>query len=393
MSAPAKHDEKHDAHAHAAAPAAATPASAPPVHVPSKLPDKIVAMGFLAEKAPCVRYEYPPKPMALHDVDFYVTYNGVCATDMHMIDNDWKMSRYPLVPGHEVIGRVIAVGAGVKDFKVGDVVGLGCLAQKCDKPTCGQCSKGRDNLCPERAFTYFGNTKDETGEHVHHGGFSSFIRTDEKGLFKIPAGYSEAHAGPLMCAGITVSAPMYEFCNNSFDGRGKKIGILGIGGLGHLAVKFAAKMGFDKVTAISRTEDKLPLAMSCGATHYISSGSEEQMKAAAGSLDMLLVCQSGGSFDVDRFLPLLAPYGHLHFVGVLDGPVKVNLMPMVFSRLTISASPIGSGGQMRAMLEFAAKHDIKPIIEVFPHSKADEALAKVRDSSIRFRAVLKNDLA
>ena len=355
----------------------------------AQIPDKIVAMAALSAKQPVERYEYPVKPRAKLDVDIAVTYNGVCASDVHMIDNDWAMSRYPLVPGHEVVGRVLAVGEAVTDLKVGDVVGLGCLAQKCDH--CEWCDRKLDNLCPERRFTYFATTVDETGEHVHHGGFSSFIRTDARGLFKIPEGYSEAHAGPLMCAGITVGAPLYEFCGNSFNGAGKRIAVVGLGGLGHLAVQFAAKMGAE-VTVVSRGEAKKSFATELGAQRFVDSENAEQMKAAAASVDLLLVCVSGGRFDVMSYIGLLRPYGHIHFVGVPEEDLKFSVMPLLFNRLTLSASPIGSSEQMRAMLAFAAKHKIEPIIEVFPHSKANEAIQKVRDNTIRFRAVLKNDL-
>jgi len=282
------------------------------------------------------------------------------------------------------------VGSDVTTLKVGDVVGLGCLAQACKK--CEWCVAKLDNLCHERVFTYFANTKDETGEHVHHGGFSSFLRTDEYGLFKIPTGYSEAHAGPLMCAGITVGAPLYEFAKNSFDAKGKKIGIVGLGGLGHLAVMFSSKMGAE-TTVISRGEDKKVFATELGATRFIDSTNAEQMKTATASLDLLLVCISGGSFDVNQYVGLMRPYGTVHFVGVPEKDLQFNIMPFIFGRLTLSGSPIGSADQMRAMLAFAAANDIKPIIEVFPHSKANDAIQKVRDNTIRFRAVLQNDLA
>ena len=154
--------------------------------MPDKIPEQIASMAALEPKAKLQDYNYPPKPLAKLDADIRVTHTGVCATDVHMIDNDWGLSRYPLVPGHEVVGHVIAVGSSVKDLKVGDVVGLGALAQACGE--CEYCKDGIDNLCPNRKFTYFENTVDETGEHVHHGGFSSYLRTDSRFLFKIPEG-------------------------------------------------------------------------------------------------------------------------------------------------------------------------------------------------------------
>jgi uncharacterized zinc-type alcohol dehydrogenase-like protein len=354
-----------------------------------QIPDQITAMAAMEARAPVQDYRYPPKPLARLDADIRVTYTGVCATDVHMIDNDWDLSRYPLVPGHEVVGHVIAVGAGVTHLEVGDVVGLGALAQACGH--CENCEAGIDNLCPERKFTYFENTVDETGEHVHHGGFSAYLRTDARYLFKVPDGYGEEYVGPLMCGGLTVAAPLYEFAGNSWNLEGKRVGIVGIGGLGHMAIQFASKMGADTV-AISRGTDKKPFCEELGATGYIASSAAKDMAANAGTLDYLLFCVSGGTMDINHYVGLMRPYGVLHFVGVPDEVVNFSLMPLMFGRLTLSSSPIGSSNQMRAMLEFAAANDIKPIIEEFTHRTANEAMQKVRDGTIRFRAVLRNDL-
>ena len=358
-------------------------------NMPDQIPDQISAMAALEEKAKVENYSYPPKPLAKLDADVRVTYTGVCATDMHMIDNDWGLSRYPLVPGHEVVGHVIGVGSGVEDLKVGDVVGLGAQAQACGE--CEFCEEGLDNLCPHRKFTYFENTIDETGEHVHHGGFSSYLRTDSRYLFKVPEGYGEKYVGPLMCGGLTVAAPLYEFAGNTWDLKGKRIGIVGIGGLGHMAIQFASKMGAETY-AVSRGTGKKAFCENLGATGFIDSSDSEAMTAHAGKLHYLLFCVSGGVMDINHYAGLMRPYGVLHFVGVPERVDNFNLMPLMFSRLTLSSSPIGSSGQMRAMLDFAAANDIKPIIEEFTHKSANEAIDKIRDGSIRFRAVLQNDL-
>lgn len=354
-----------------------------------QIPEQIASMAALEEKAQVEPYAYPPKPLAKLDADIRVTYTGVCATDMHMIDNDWGLSRYPLVPGHEVVGHVIAVGSDVTHLKVGDVVGLGAQAQACGE--CENCKAGIDNLCPYRKFTYMENTVDETGEHVHHGGFSSYLRTDSRYLFKVPDGYGEEFVGPLMCGGLTVAAPLYEFAGDSWDLKGKRVGIVGIGGLGHMAIQFAARMGAETV-AVSRGTKKKEFCDELGATGFIDSSCKDEMTANAGSLHYLLFCVSGGSIDLNQYVGLMRPYGVMHFVGVPDQVENFTLMPMMFQRLTLSSSPIGSSNQMRAMLEFAAANDIKPIIEEFTHKTANEAIEKIRDGSIRFRAVLKNDL-
>lgn len=355
---------------------------------PKQLPEEIKAMAYLEKGGQAQPHSYKPKPMGKHDVDFVVTYNGVCGTDKHMVYDDWGMSRYPLIPGHEVVGHVINVGSEVKDIAVGDVVGLGAQAQQCGE--CEWCNKGRGNLCPKMAFTYFGNIKDETGEHPHHGGYSSFLRTDGRLVFKIPKEIEEKHAGPIMCAGLTVSTPLFEWANGT-EAKGKRVGIVGIGGLGHLAIQYAAKMGAETV-ALSRSDKKKSFATELGASEYLDTSDEEAMKKMAKSLDMLLVCISGGEFDVEQYAPLMRPYGVIHFCGVPEEPLKFSVQPLMFSRLTISSAPIGSSEQMKTCLEFTAKHGIKPIIEEFPHSKANDAMAKIKDGSIRFRAVLKNDL-
>ena len=357
--------------------------------MPERIPEQIASMAALEAKAQVKDYKYPPKPEAKLDADIRVTYTGVCASDIHMIDNDWGLSRYPLVPGHEVVGQVIGVGANVTNLKVGDIVGLGAQAQACGE--CENCKDGIDNLCVNRKFTYFENTVDETGEHVHHGGFSSYLRTDSRFLFKIPEGYEEKYVGPLMCGGLTVATPLYEFAGQKWDLNGKRVGIVGIGGLGHMAIQFAAKMGAETF-AVSRSSSKKKFCTELGATGFINSSDSEEMAANAGKLHYLLFCVSGGVMDINKYVGLMRPYGILHFVGVPDRFENFGLMPLIFNRLTVSGSPIGSSSQMRAMLKFAAENEIKPIIEEFTHKTANDAIKKIRDGTIRFRAVLKNDL-
>ncbi len=354
-----------------------------------QIPGQIPAMAALEAKAKLQGYQYPPKPLAKLDADIRVTYTGVCATDLHMIDNNWGLARYPLVPGHEVVGHVIAVGSAVKDLKPGDVVGLGAQAQACGE--CENCRDGIDNLCPARKFTYFENTVDETGEHVHHGGFSSYLRTDSRYLFKIPEGYGEKYVGPLMCGGLTVAAPLYDFAGGTWDLKGKRIGIVGIGGLGHMAIQFASKMGAETF-AVSRGTGKKPFCEKLGATGFIDSTDKESMAAHAGKLHYLLFCTSGGAMDINLYVGLMRPYGILHFVGVPGTFENFSVLPLLFGRLSLSGSPIGSSSQMREMLKFAAENDIKPIIEEFTHKTANDAIQKLRDGTMRFRGVLKNDL-
>ena len=194
-----------------------------------------------------------------------------------------------------------------------------------------------------------------------------------------------------MCGGLTVAAPLYEYAGSKWDLEGRRVGIVGIGGLGHMAIQFAAKMGAETY-AVSRGTAKKAFCEELGATGFIDSSDSESMAAHAGKLHYLLFCVSGGVMDINHYVGLMRPYGVMHFVGVPEKVENFNLMPLMFGRLTLSSSPIGSSGQMREMLKFAAEHDIKPIIEEFTHKSANEAMRKIRDGSIRFRAVLKNDL-
>jgi len=353
------------------------------------IPEDIKAMGATQPGDTVELLTYKVKPMGKNDVDIKVLYNGVCASDLHMIRNSWKLSRYPLIPGHEVIGSIIAVGTDVKGLKIGDTVGLGCIAKACGD--CEWCDKDLDNVCPKIAFTYFGDVTDETGSHPHHGGFSSYLRQDYRSLIPVPESYPATHAGPLMCAGATVGAPLLEFSKNTWDATGKKIGVVGLGGLGHVAVQFAAKMGAE-VTVFSRSDDKKPYALSLGATKYVNTANKEEMDAAASSIDFLINAVSGGSVDVPEQLSLLRPYGTLHFVGIIDEPLVFPSMLLTFRHLSISSNPVGSTSQLKEIVAFAAKHNIKPEIEIFKHSEANKAIQKIIDGTIRFRAVLENDL-
>ena len=224
-----------------------------------------------------------------------------------MIDNDWGMSRYPLVPGHEIVGHVIGIGSEVNNVKEGDVVCLGVICQSC--LICSHCRRGYDNLCLHRQFTYFGSPTDETGSHPHHGGFGSYTRTDARKLFMVPTGLHEKYVGPLMCAGITVFEPIVNYLKG-IDGQGKTIGVIGIGGLGHLAVQFAAKMGAD-VVAFSRGTSKEKFVKELGARILIDTTSEEAMGGAKGTLDQLIICISGSKVNMNKLISLMKHEGNL----------------------------------------------------------------------------------
>lgn len=365
------------------------------------IPNEIKAMGVTKAKDTVQLLSYKTKPLGKYDADIRVTYNGVCHSDIHMIDNDWGMSRYPLIPGHEIVGHVLNIGKEVSNVQVGDVVTLGVICQSCMK--CTYCITGYDNLCSKREFTYFGNPIDETGCHPHHGGFSSFIRTDSRKLLHVPKGLEEKYVGPLMCAGITVYEPLSHFLKGKRSiqqqeggGVGGKmtIGILGIGGLGHMAIQFASKMsGVDDVIAFSRGLSKESFAKDLGATKFVDTTNVEAMNEMKGTLDQLIVTIAGTNLDMDNVIfPLMKYEGNVHLCGIPSEKVQFEPKTLIFRHLSITGNPVGGGKDTKEMLHFAVTNSISPIIEVFSHSDAANAIQKIRDGTIRFRAVLKNDL-
>jgi len=309
------------------------------------MPDNVPAMAAILPKAELVPYSYTAKPLGSLDVYIRVTFAGIGARDIHLIDNDWGNSQYPLVPGHEVIGHIIAMGADVKGFRVGDVVGL--------------------NLFP-------GRDKESAS---CHGGLSAFIQSDFRRLIRIPEEICEKFAGPLIGGGPAVAGPLYDFAGDNWNLKGKSIGIIGIGGLGHLAIQFASVMGAETY-AISRGAGKRLFSEEIGANIFINSTDPERMTAHAGKLDYLLFCTRTDKAVINDYEGLLHPESSYHWV---DNP-------------SMSAPENSSKLQLRDMLEFAAEHNIKPLIEEFSHQTVNDAISKIRDGSVRFRAVLKNDL-
>ena len=296
---------------------------------------------------------------------------------------------FRLSPGHEIVGRALRVGKNAQNkFKIGDIIGLGPLCYACGE--CEQCKNGDDNACAQNKMTYTFKFTDEanTTPVQHYGGFAAGLRTHHSFLVKIPGGIPLQYVGPLLCAGVTVFAPM----NQHNIKNGSVVGIIGIGGLGHLAIQFAHKLGAH-VIAFSRSDSKKDFALKLGADEYVNTSQKNAVDKYMRKLDMLLVTGAGDSFSIEDHAPLCKPkYGRLHIVAAIGKPMEVQAMTLIMTQISISGSAAGSTGDAEKMLIFAAENDIKPIIETFPHTRANEALGKVRDGSIRFRAVLENDL-
>ena len=318
-------------------------------------------------------FRYEQTPLAPKDVAIAITHCGVCHTDIHMIDNDWELSQYPLVPGHEIIGTVLALGSEVTELSVGQRVGLGWLVGACFQ--CMSCKRGDENYCGEHQPVCIGR----------FGGFATQVTADHRFVLPIPEGMDSAKTAPLLCAGITVFNAMRRYGVLSTH----QIGIVGFGGLGHLGVQFAKALGCE-VTVFSSSEEKEQEARALGATHFVVTRDEKELEKRKNSLDFLL-----STIHVDQnwsvYLDLLRPRGNLCFVGVPPTPLNVTAVSLIDGGKSVSGSYIGNRQQMREMLNFAALHGIAAQVEVVPLSEVNTAIEKVRHNKARYRMVLEMD--
>lgn len=335
---------------------------------------KIKAYAATEKGKPLEPIEYSPGPLGDEEVEIKVEYCGICHSDLSMLDNEWGMSKYPFVGGHEVAGRVVAAGPRARRVKVGDRVGLGWNAGSCQ--ACAQCLTGNHHLCASGEGTIVGR----------HGGFADRVRCHWLWASPIPAGVDVVSAGPLLCGGITVFSPIVSFGVRPTD----RVGVVGIGGLGHLAIKFLHKWGCE-VTAFTSTAAKQAEAKAMGAHHAVNSTDAKAFGALAGKFDFLVVTVNV-PLDWPAYVAMVAPRGRLHFVGAVLEPVQVNVFDLLVGQRSISGSPTGSPAAVDQMLAFCARHQIAPTIEQFPMAKINDALAHLRSGRARYRVVLKNDL-
>lgn len=319
-------------------------------------------------------FEFEFSGLGDRQVEVAVEYCGICHSDLSMLDNEWGISAYPFVPGHEVIGRVSAVGKSVTTLSVGDLVGVGWFAGSC--LTCSRCMNGDHNLCGSAEQTIVGR----------YGGFASHVRCNAEWAIPLPHSLATDAAGPLFCGGATVFNPLVQFSVRPTD----KVGVIGIGGLGHLALQFMNKWGCE-VTAFTSSDSKADEARQMGAHHVINTTKVEDLTKIAGTLDFIL-CTVNVSLNWDAVLAALAPKGRLHVVGAVLQPIPVAAFPLLAGQKSISGSPLASPATIRTMLEFCARHDISPITEEFKMSEANEAIAHLKSGKARYRIVLKNDL-
>jgi uncharacterized zinc-type alcohol dehydrogenase-like protein len=333
---------------------------------------QIQGLAAHAAGAELLPFRYDPGQLGSREVEIGVTHCGICHSDIHLISNDWGISHFPFIPGHEIVGTVTAMGSEVRSLKLGQRVGLGWQANSCGQ--CEWCTRGMENLCPDSVATC-----------VHrHGGYAERVRADARFVIPIPQSLDSERAAPLLCGGITVYNPMRTHGVNPSS----RVGIVGIGGLGHLAIQFARVFGAE-VTAFSTSAAKEDEARGLGAHHFVNTRESKAMKEVAGSQDLILSTINADQ-DWGVYVQTLRPTGTLCFVGVPPSPVAVHAFPLIAGLRTISGNPTGSPYRLREMLDVAARHGVHAQTESFPMARANEAIEKVKKNKVRYRAVLAN---
>lgn len=329
----------------------------------------IKAYAALKPGQPLEPFEYEPVELGSQDVEIRITHSGLCHSDLHIVNGDLGTQIFPVVPGHEIVGKISAIGSEVKHLNIGNRVSVGWERGSCLH--CEMCMTGQENLCPENQATCVGN----------YGGFAEAIRLDGRFVYKVPEGLPSETAAPIMCGGITVYSPIRRFANPT-----SRVGVIGIGGLGHFALMFANKFGCE-VTAFSTTPEKEEEAKHLGAHHFVNSKDNSQMKKAQNSLD-LIVSTVNIPLNWGEYLNILKPNGSLCMVGLISKPLEIPMFPLILGQRSVRGSVIGGRPMMREMLEFATRHNIRAMTEILPMSQVNDAMEKLRSNKARYRIVL-----
>jgi alcohol/geraniol dehydrogenase (NADP+) len=336
---------------------------------------QVQAMAAKAAKGSFSKINYDLGVIGDDQVDIAVTHCGICHSDLSMLNNDWGMTQFPFVPGHEVAGRIVAMGRDVKGRSIGQRVGLGWYSASCGMCQC--CSRGDQNLCGTSEGTIVSR----------HGGFATHVRCQAQWATPLPEKLDLERAGPLFCGGITVFNPIVQFGVKPTD----RVGVVGIGGLGHLAVQFLNKWGCE-VTAFTSSASKAAEAKQLGAHETLISTSDADLAKVKGKFDFLLVTVNV-PLNWPAYVEALAPRGRLHVVGAVLEPIAVGAFPLILGQKSLSGSPLGSPATTATMLEFCARHDIRCMTEEFALSDVNSAFERLHSGKARYRIVLRNDLA
>ncbi len=312
------------------------------------------------------------------DIQIEILFCGICHSDLHQVRNEWKEvmpTVYPCVPGHEIVGRVTKVGSAVTKFKAGDLAAVGCMVDS--DGTCPACKEGLEQFCPNMTLTY--NFPDKHTGGVTYGGYSDSIVVDQRFVLKVPANLDLAGVAPLLCAGITTYSPLHHWG----VGPGKKVGIVGLGGLGHMGVKFAHALGAH-VVLFTTSPNKKDDALRLGADEVVISRNPDEMAKHAGSFNFILDCVSA-DHDINALLGMLGRDGNLTLVGAPEKPMPVSSFNLIFGRRSLSGSPIGGIAETQEMLDFCGKHNITADVEVIPIQKVNEAYDRLLKQDVKYR--------
>ena len=312
------------------------------------------------------------------DVQIEILFCGICHSDLHQVRNEWSgvmPTVYPCVPGHEIVGRVTKVGSAVKKFKAGDLASVGCLVDS-DR-TCPECKAGLEQFCPSPTLTY--NFPDKHLGGVTYGGYSESVVVDERFVLRVPTNLNLAGVAPLLCAGITTYSPMRHWGVT----KGKKVGVVGLGGLGHMGVKFAHAMGAHTVV-FTTSPNKVEDARRLGADEVVVSRNADEMAKHVGSFDFILDAVSA-DHDINAYIQMLRRDGNITLVGAPEKPLAVGAFGLLFGRRSLSGSPIGGIPETQEMLDFCGKHNITSDVEVIPIQKVNEAYERLLKSDVKYR--------
>jgi len=328
--------------------------------------------------APLASTTIPRRDATENDVQIEILFCGVCHSDLHTVRNEWSSimpTVYPCVPGHEIVGRVVKVGSAVTTFKPGDLAGVGCLVDS--DHSCPSCQDNQEQFCHNATFTY--NSPDKHLGGVTYGGYSESIVVDERFVLRVPANLNLAGVAPLLCAGITTYSPLRRWG----DIAGKKVGVVGLGGLGHMGVKFARALGAH-VVVFTTSPGKKDDALRLGAHEVIISTDAEEMQKHAGTFDFILDTIAA-EHDINAYLNMLGRGGNITLVGAPEKPLAVSAFALLFGRRSISGSLIGGIAETQEMLDFCGKHNITSDVEVIPIQKVNEAYERLIKSDVKYR--------
>lgn len=339
------------------------------------------AKGYAAQdaKSPLTPFSFERREPKEHDVAIDILFCGICHSDIHQARNEWNGSHYPMVPGHEIVGVVKAIGSKVTAHKVGDHVGVGCMVDSCR--TCTQCKNHLEQFC-EHDATYTYNSVERDGKTITQGGYSNHIVVDESFVLKIPKNLSLDAAAPLLCAGITLYSPLMHWK----AGPGKKVAIIGLGGLGHMGVKLAHAMGAD-VSVLSHSDSKKDDAKKFGADHYYNTSNKNVFTELQNHFDLIINTVSA-DIDLNAYLSLLKVDGTMVIVGISGKPLPVAPYVLINGRRSFAGSLIGGIKETQEMLDFCGKHNIVCDIELIPIQSVNEAYERVLKSDVRYRFVI-----